>query len=136
MVGNVSSQQAWEALSGDENALLVDVRTTAEWSYVGVPDLGAIGKRATLIVWQDFPSGEINADFMGELERAAADRDRPVYFLCRSGARSLAAARRAEAAGYRQVFNVADGFEGSPDGAGHRGNMEGWKAAGLPWRQS
>ena len=136
MVGNVSSQQAWEALSTHEDALLVDVRTTAEWSYVGVPDLGAIGKRAALIVWQDFPSGEINADFAGELGRAAADRDRPIYFLCRSGARSLAAARAAEAAGYGRVFNVADGFEGPPDGAGHRGNTEGWKAAGLPWRQS
>ena len=87
-------------------------------------------------MWQDFPSGEINADFTGELGRAAADRDRPVYFLCRSGARSLAAARAAEAAGYGRVFNVADGFEGPPDAAGHRGNREGWKAAGLPWRQS
>ena len=136
MVGNVSSQQAWEALEADEGALLVDVRTTAEWSYVGVPDLAALGKRAALIVWQDFPSGEINANFRGELERVAADRDRPVYFLCRSGARSLAASRLAEAAGYARVFNVADGFEGNPDEHGHRGRVAGWKASGLPWRQS
>ncbi len=136
MVGNVSSQQAWEALSADENALLVDVRTTAEWSYVGVPDLGAIGKRATLIVWQDFPSGEINPNFAGELANAAAAKDQPIYFLCRSGARSLAAARTAEAAGFALAFNVADGFEGRPDAAGHRGNVDGWKASGLPWRQS
>ena len=136
MVGNVSSQQAWEALSADENALLVDVRTTAEWSYVGVPDLGAIGKRATLIVWQDFPSGEINPNFAGELAKAAAAKDQPIYFLCRSGARSLAAARTAEAAGFSLAFNVADGFEGRPDAAGHRGNVDGWKASGLPWRQS
>ena len=136
MVGNVSSQQAWEALTADENALLVDVRTTAEWSYVGVPDLEVIGKRATLIVWQDFPSGEINPDFVGELARAAPARDRPIYFLCRSGARSMAAARTAEAAGFSRVFNVGDGFEGHPDRAGHRGNVNGWKASGLPWRQS
>ena len=136
MVANVSSQQAWEALSADERALLVDVRTTAEWSYVGVPDLGAIGKRAVLIVWQDFPSGEINPDFTSELARAAPERDRPVYFLCRSGARSLAAARTAEAAGYSRVFKVGDGFEGRPDAAGHRRQVEGWKASGLPWRQS
>ena len=136
MVGNVSSQQAWEALSADEQSLLVDVRTTAEWSYVGVPDLGGIGKRAVLIVWQDFPSGEINAGFRDELERAAPDRDQPVYFLCRSGARSLAAARLADAAGYRRIFNVADGFEGNPDGHGHRGTVAGWKASGLPWKQS
>ena len=76
MVGNVSSQQAWEALSTDADALLVDVRTTAEWSYVGVPDLGVIGKRATLIVWQDFPSGEINPQFRAELERVAAGAER------------------------------------------------------------
>ena len=136
MVGNVTSQQAWAALESDEGALLVDVRTTAEWSYVGVPDLASIGKRAALIVWQDFPSGEINAGFAGELAGAAPDKNRAVYFLCRSGARSLAAARLAEAAGHARVFNVSDGFEGPPDDDGHRGTVAGWKAAGLPWRQS
>lgn len=136
MVGNVSSQQAWAALERDEGAHLVDVRTTAEWSYVGVPDLDAIGKRATLIVWQDFPSGEINPNFVADLARAGLSKEEPIYFLCRSGARSLAAARTAEAAGYKAAFNVADGFEGPPDEDGHRGRIAGWKAAGLPWRQS
>ena len=136
MVANVTSQQAWDALARDPDAQLVDVRTTAEWSYVGVPDLSAIGKRAALIVWQEFPSGEINADFRAELERSQLRRDQPIFFLCRSGARSLAAARHAEAAGFSTVFNVSDGFEGPPDSEQHRGHVAGWKAAGLPWRQS
>ena len=136
MIGNVSSQQAWQALESEPEAQLVDVRTTAEWSYVGIPDLAALGKRAALIVWQDFPSGEINPDFEADLTRANLQPDQPIYFLCRSGARSLAAARTAEAVGFSQVFNVADGFEGPPDAEGHRGRIAGWKAAGLPWRQS
>ena len=136
MVGNVSSQQAWAALERDPQAQLVDVRTTAEWSYVGIPELAALGKRAALIAWQEFPSGEINPGFTADLARAGIKPGQPVYFLCRSGARSLAAARAAEGAGFTTTFNVADGFEGPPDGAGHRSRVAGWKAAGLPWRQS
>ncbi len=136
MVGNVSSRQAWEALQADPAAQLVDVRTTAEWSYVGIPDLSALGKRAALVAWQEFPSGEINPNFEAELTRANLRPDQPVYFICRSGARSLAAARDASATGFSQVFNVADGFEGPPDADQHRGQVAGWKAAGLPWRQS
>ncbi len=136
MVENVSSAEAWRALEGSTDAQLVDVRTTAEWSYVGIPDLEPLGKRATLIPWQEFPSGEINPDFRAELSRAKLDRAQPLYFICRSGARSLAAAREAAAAGWAHRVNVADGFEGPPDRQGHRGLVAGWKAAGLPWRQS
>jgi rhodanese-related sulfurtransferase len=136
MVDNVSSQQAWDALQNEPDAQLVDVRTTAEWSYVGIPDLTPIGKRTALIVWQEFPSGEINPDFKAELARANLGHEQPIYFICRSGARSMAAAREARAAGYTKVFNVADGFEGPPNEEQHRGEIAGWKAAGLPWRQS
>ncbi len=136
MVGNVSSRQAWEVLERDPQAQLVDVRTTAEWSYVGIPDLDPIGKRAALVVWQEFPSGELNPNFQAELARANLRPDQPLYFICRSGARSLAAAREAAIAGFGHVFNVADGFEGPPDAEQHRGRIAGWKAAGLPWRQS
>jgi rhodanese-related sulfurtransferase len=136
MVGNVSSRQAWEALEQEPHAQLVDVRTTAEWSYVGIPELAPLGKRAALIAWQEFPSGEINPAFTADLSRAGLKPDQPVYFLCRSGARSLAAARAAEAAGFAHAFNVADGFEGPPDHEGHRSRVAGWKAEGLPWRQS
>jgi rhodanese-related sulfurtransferase len=136
MVGVVTSQQAWNALERDPDAQLVDVRTTAEWSYVGVPDLSPLGKRVALIAWQDFPSGEVNPNFRSDLLRANLSPDRAIYFICRSGARSMAAARLAEAAGYGRVFNIGDGFEGPPDAESHRGQVAGWKAAGLPWRQS
>ena len=75
-------------------------------------------------------------DFLGALGRAGLRPEAPVAFRCRSGGRSMAAAEAATAAGYRTAYNVAGGFEGPPDGAGHRGTTRGWKAAGLPWRQS
>jgi len=135
MVDNVSPKQSFEALLADPEAQLVDVRTDAEWQYVGIPDLGEAGKRAVLISWQYFPSGNVNVRFVEELRDAGLSPDAPIYFLCRSGVRSLAAAREAEAAGFRVCFNVAEGFEGHPDAQGHRGTQDGWKAAGLPWRQ-
>jgi rhodanese-related sulfurtransferase len=135
MVDNVSPKQSFEALLADPGAQLVDVRTDAEWQYVGIPDLREAGKRAVLISWQYFPSGNVNARFVDELRDAGLSPEAPIYFLCRSGVRSLAAAREAEAAGFKLCFNVAEGFEGHPDAQGHRGTQDGWKAAGLPWRQ-
>jgi rhodanese-related sulfurtransferase len=76
-----------------------------------------------------------NAGFTGDLARAGLTAENHIYFLCRSGARSLAAAEAARAAGFPHVYNVADGFEGPMDGEGHRGVAAGWKAEGLPWRQ-
>jgi len=135
MVENVSAKQSFAALLEDERAQLVDVRTDAEWQYVGIPDLRPTGKRAVLISWQYFPSGNINRQFVEELRDAGLSPDATLYFICRSGVRSLAAAEAAEAAGFRQCFNVAEGFEGHPDAQGHRGTVGGWKADGLPWRQ-
>ena len=76
-----------------------------------------------------------NTDFEDQLGKAGFTPEHHIYFLCRSGVRSLAAADAAREAGFPNVYNVADGFEGPPDGAGHRGVISGWKAAGLPWRQ-
>jgi rhodanese-related sulfurtransferase len=78
----------------------------------------------------------VNPDFVGDLQRAGLRPEAPVAFLCRSGVRSKAAAEAATAAGYAAAYNVSDGFEGPPDATGHRGTTGGWKAAGLPWRQS
>ena len=136
MIGNVSSREAWDALGRDGDAALVDVRTVAEWSYVGLPDLAPLGKRVVLAAWQEFPSGEVNPDFVSELRAAGLGPDADLYFICRSGARSLAAAQAASAAGFRRVTNIADGFEGPRDETHHRGTLSGWKAAGLPWHQS
>jgi rhodanese-related sulfurtransferase len=135
MVDNVPPAQVWEALRSNPKAQLVDVRTEAEWTYVGLPDLAPAGKQAVLIQWQVFPSMQVNHDFVDQLRQAGFTPDHHIYFICRSGQRSLAAAQAAQAEGFPHVHNVAEGFEGPPDGAGHRGTTAGWKARALPWRQ-
>ena len=135
MVDNVSPRKTWEALKNDPNAQLVDVRTDAEWNFVGVPDLAAAGKQAVLLPWQVYPAMQRNPKFEAQLSEAGFTPEHRIYFLCRSGVRSLAAAEAARAAGFPNVYNIADGFEGPPDGAGHRGVTAGWKADALPWRQ-
>lgn len=131
--GDLSPQQAWEGLESEPDAVLVDVRTRPEWAFVGLPDLAPIGKRVVPIEWSTFPDGTLNAAFLDQL-RATVPVDAPVYFLCRSGARSAAAAEAATAAGWDAAHNVVDGFEGPLDEQGHRA-VAGWKQAGLPWRQ-
>jgi rhodanese-related sulfurtransferase len=134
--GDLRPTDAYRALTDDARAVLVDVRTHAEWSYVGVPDLSGIGREALLVEWVRYPDGSPNAGFVGELERAGVPKDAQVLFLCRSGVRSVAAAQAATAAGWQRAYNVAEGFEGRLDAAGHRGADAGWKASGLPWRQT
>jgi rhodanese-related sulfurtransferase len=135
MVENVAPTQTWEALQADDNAQLVDVRTDVEWNFVGLPELSAAGKQPILIPWQVYPTMQRNPGFEDNLRDAGLTADHKIYFICRSGARSMAAAEAARAAGFPHVFNVADGFEGPPDVAGHRGTTAGWKADDLPWRQ-
>ncbi len=134
-VPDVAAQEAWDALKDDPAAVLVDVRTDAEWNFVGVPDLSPVGKQAVLIPWQMYPTMQVNTHFAEHLRKAGVTAESKVYYLCRSGARSLAAGQAAQAAGFPHAFNIADGFEGPVDGAGHRGAVAGWKAAGLPWIQ-
>jgi len=134
--GDLSPTDAYRALADDARACLVDVRTRAEWSYVGVPDLSGIGRELHRIEWVRFPDGARNPDFVAELERAGVAKDAHVLFICRSGVRSVAAAQAATRAGWHRAYNVAEGFEGPLDAAGHRGADAGWKASGLPWRQS
>ena len=136
--GDLTAAQAWELLETDERALLVDVRTEAEWRFVGVPDVAELGRAAAFIEWTRYPTGAVNAGFLAELAAAgvAPGDERPIVFLCRSGVRSVAAARTATAAGLGPAYNVLEGFEGPPDAAGHRGAAGGWRAAGLPWRQT
>ncbi len=135
MVQNVPPTQTWEAIKADAQAQLVDVRTDAEWNFVGVPDLASAGKQAMLIPWQVYPAMNRNQSFEDQLKKAGFTTDSHIYFICRSGVRSLAAAQAAQAAGFPHAYNVADGFEGPPDANGHRGGTAGWKADGLPWRQ-
>ena len=130
----ITAPEAYDTLTGDPDAVLVDVRTPAEWTYVGIPDLHEIGKRVIRVPWQD-ETGTPNHGFLDDLDRAGVDREQTVMFLCRSGGRSQAAADAALDAGFTRPLNVADGFEGPLDDEGHRGTVEGWKVAGLPWRQ-
>jgi rhodanese-related sulfurtransferase len=133
--GDLSPAEAYALLTENPDAVLVDVRTKAEWSYVGTPDLSGLGRETVLAEWVTFPAGARNPDFLLAVEKAA-ERDAPVVFLCRSGVRSVAAAEAATAAGYDRAYNVLEGFEGPPDGDGHRGRTAGWKVRGLPWKQS
>lgn len=134
--GDLDPAESYRLLTDDPAAVLVDVRTRAEWSYVGGPDLSTLGKPVVQVEWVSFPSGVRNESFLAELAAAGVAKEAPVLFLCRSGVRSVAAAEAATAAGYARAYNVLQGFEGNPDGAGHRSTTSGWKVAGLPWRQS
>ncbi len=120
MVENISPMQVWDALRTDPEAQVVDVRTDVEWAYVGLPDLSAAGKRPVLIPWQLFPSMQVNAAFVDQMRQAGLTPSHKIYFLCRSGVRSLAAAQAAQEAGFPQAYNITDGFEGPPDEDGHR----------------
>lgn len=133
--GDLTPGETWEALSRDSAAVLVDVRTDAEFSYVGVPDLSTLGKETKFVSWVTFPKNERNPDFLDQLAAAAPDKAARVMFLCRSGVRSRFAAAAATDAGYRDCHNILEGFEGDKDPAGHRGTIGGWKVAGLPWTQ-
>ncbi|MGU3437988.1 rhodanese-like domain-containing protein [Actinomycetes bacterium M1A6_2h] len=131
--GDITPQQAWELLASNPEAALVDVRTDAEWRFVGVPDISSLDKPTAFVEWVD-ASGARNEHFVDQLREQGVDGERPVVFLCRSGQRSIGAAEAATAAGIGPSYNVLDGFEGATDENGHRG-VVGWRALGLPWRQ-
>jgi rhodanese-related sulfurtransferase len=133
--GDVDSRHAWEILQEDPGATLIDVRTKPECRYVGHPDLKSLGKSAVFVEWQAYPDLAKNERFAEELREKGVAKDATLLLLCRSGARSKAAAILLTGLGYRHCYNVADGFEGPKDGEGHRGQSAGWKAAGLPWQQ-
>lgn len=137
--GDATPTESLDALQRNPSAQLIDVRTTAEWAYVGSPDLSSVARETIRIEWQVFPAMTVNADFVETLGRELAARglgkDAPLYFLCRSGVRSKAAAIAMTSAGYSHCYNVVGGFEGPHDAERRRGAKAGWKADGLPWIQ-
>ncbi|MBC6442600.1 MAG: rhodanese-like domain-containing protein [Rhodobacteraceae bacterium] len=141
-VDEIGPKEAWAHLKADKDAVLVDVRTKEEWSFVGIPDLSSIDKEAAFVEWATLPGMQPNHAFIeGMMTRLGGAAPSKILFLCRSGARSMAAAQKAagafEKAGRSvRLINVAEGFEGDLDGSGHRGTTNGWKARGLPWHQS
>lgn len=133
--GDITPEEAWNILSDNPDAVLVDCRTDAEWKFVGVPDLSDLGRDAVFIEWNSV-DGTRNTNFVSDLAAAGIEAgERPVIFLCRSGNRSIGAAEAATAAGIAPSYNVLDGFEGNLDERRHRGTT-GWRAVGLPWVQS
>lgn len=126
--GSVTPQQAW-ALQQAGDAVIVDVRTAEERKFVGhVPD--------TLhVAWATGTSFTRNPRFVRELEAKAGGKHAAIVLLCRSGNRSAQAADAAAKAGFVNVFNVAEGFEGDLDTASQRGHQNGWRFHGLPWVQ-
>lgn len=125
--GDVTPRLAYEWWRAGD-AVLVDVRSAAEREWVGfVP--GAIG-----LSWKEWPGMAVNAAFDEGL-KAAVPPGKKVVFLCRSGQRSIAAARRATELGI-ESWNILEGFEGDRDEDGHRGRTGGWRMRGLPWRQN
>ncbi|MCH8998609.1 MAG: rhodanese-like domain-containing protein [Proteobacteria bacterium] len=133
--GDVTSKEAWEMLESDPRAVLLDVRTDAEWRYVGLPDLTVLEKRTLRVSWQEHPDLHFNPNFAQQVATNGVANDQTVLIICRSGVRSQHAAMALTARGYSRCYNVSDGFEGGHDEDRHRGAREGWKAAGLPWRQ-
>ena len=138
--GDILVTESFEFLEKDKSAILVDVRTKAEWAFVGAPDLSSMKKEPIFIEWQEYPSMRINPEFTSRLRetigKLGGDSSTPLLFLCRSGARSKAAAIAMTAAGQQHCFNIAGGFEGGLDDRRRRGAVSGWKANGLPWAQS
>ena len=129
--GDLSPQEAWAKL--EDGAILVDVRTEGEWAHIGIPDTAAAGERRNdpLFIQWNLARGIPNSQFVEQLkQRAPGGGGTELVFLCRSGARSVAAAIAATEAGFTS-YNVLEGFEGEPDRQGER-TVNGWKNRGLP----
>lgn len=133
---DLEPKRAWEILSQDQSATLIDVRTKAEWSYVGVVDTQTLSKPHLPIQWLFFPDMRVNQEFVQTVIGNGLKKDDPLLFLCRSGARSKAAAIVMAEQGFEKCYNILGGFDGDLDFDGHRGKVSGWRADGLPWVQT
>jgi rhodanese-related sulfurtransferase len=127
---NLNPRAAWEELQRTPDALFVDVRMEIESLYVGRPP-GVVN-----IAWYEYPELVPQPDaFVAAVEREAGSRSRPVYLICRSGKRTVDAAKALDAAGFTDVTNITEGFEGDLDEGFHRSTKNGWRFHGLPWEQ-
>jgi rhodanese-related sulfurtransferase len=129
--GAVTPTEAWALLQADPKAKLIDVRTNAERDWVGRVALPQ--EQHAAVQWVLYPGGAPNPDFGAQLQQAAPNKDDVLLFLCRSGVRSRGGARVATELGYKNAFDILEGFEGDKDAQGHRKTVGGWCKAGLPW---
>ena len=129
-IKSVSPNQAYEILQNDSQSKLIDTRTLIEYSFVGHP-IGAIH-----VPFKRPPNWDVLPDFIEQLESHGINSSTPLVLMCRSGARSMAAANILEQAGYQSLYNMDEGFEGDKDDHNHRGTLSGWRFHQLPWEQS
>jgi len=130
MIENLTPQQSWELMQSNAQAVLIDVRTKIEHGFVGHP------LQSVHVPWKEAPDWQVNDDFVNQIQQIVNDKSVPVLLLCRSGQRSLEAAKLLEAQGFEHLVNILDGFEGALDENKHRGNISGWRYSQLPWEQS
>ena len=130
MIENLTPQQSWDLMQSDSKAIMIDVRTKMEHTFLGRP------LNAVHVPWKEAPEWTLNTAFVAQVEQVVIDKSAPVLLLCRSGVRSLEAASALENAGYTHLINILDGFEGALDDNKHRGNISGWRYSQLPWEQS
>ena len=133
--GDLSPLQTWRLLKGEDDSYLIDCRTSAEWAFVGVPNLEDLNKKVLFLEWQTFPTMNINENFLNEISQTKMTKDSKIILVCRSGGRSRSAAEFLTSYGYKNCYNCCEGFEGTHDSQGHRGKLSGWKFANLPWKQ-
>ncbi|HIF18360.1 MAG TPA: rhodanese-like domain-containing protein [Cycloclasticus sp.] len=129
-IKSISPIQAYGILENDSQALLIDTRTSIEHSFLGHP-ISSI-----LVTIKNPPAWDVVADFVAQIEKHAASKSTPLVLMCRSGARSMAAAKLLEESGYTNLYNMDEGFEGDKDTDNHRGTLGGWRFHNLPWEQS
>jgi rhodanese-related sulfurtransferase len=130
MIENLDPKQSWAFFQENSTAIMVDVRTAIEHSFVGRPP------EAIHIAWKEFPGMQTNETFVAQVEEKVSSKNVPILLLCRSGVRSVAAAKALEEKGFERLINIVEGFEGALDDEMHRGNIDGWRFHGLPWVQS
>jgi rhodanese-related sulfurtransferase len=133
--GEISPLESFDYIKQNQS-VVVDVRTAPEWQFIGVPDLSATPSKLLTLSWKIYPSFALNTKFISDLNAETyITKNTPLFFICRSGGRSLDAALAATADGYSYCFNITDGFEGDVDANRHRGTESGWKHDNLPWVQ-
>jgi len=132
---NVSSLQCFEILSNKTDTYLIDVRTQPEWEFAGIPDLSIINKKIIFVSFLIYPHMDKNKDFEKEILNQRIKKNDHLYFICRSGQRSLNASELLINSGFYNCFNVVDGFEGELNSHRKRSLINGWKYNNLPWKQ-
>ena len=134
-VKNITSVECFRKLSKISNSYLIDVRTTPEWEFTGVPDLSSLSKKTIFISWHLYPEMKINSFFENQISKSNINKNDKLFLICRSGKRSFQAAKFLSLSGYNHCYNVIDGFEGDKNTLSQRSTINGWKYNNLCWKQ-